>query len=330
MENITAAVGHPKVALISANLNHGQGKIGTHLGAEFLKQDFLYKNLENLNYPAFDYASVDDEIIPPNEETIYLHNKNIRGIAEASKKLADVVSAAITEKHIPVVLGGDHSLAIGSINGTVQGVKAPIGVIWIDAHADINTPLTSESGNLHGQPVSFLLHELNPYIPDLKGFETIPSCLPARNLVYIGLRDLDEMETKFLLKYSIKAYCMNDVASLGIDRVIKETLEYLSINGEVMPLHVSVDIDSLDPWYAPSTGTPVLGGLTLSELMHIGNCVHRTGKLVTLDLVEVNPLLKTNESDLTKTVFSAIRTILSFFGYTTLGTSNPRTTLPLP
>jgi arginase len=265
-----------------------------------------------------------------------MHNKNIRGIAESTKKLSDVVASAITSNYTPVVLGGDHSLAIGSINGTVAGLKAKygptasVGVIWIDAHADINTPLTSPSGNLHGQPVSFLLHELNDYIPELQGFESIPSCMPARNLVYIGLRDLDEMETKALHKYNIKAFTMCDMVRLGIKEVIRETLEYLTINGELLPLHVSVDIDCLDPWYAPSTGTPVLGGLTLPDLMYIGNSVHKTGKLVTLDLVEVNPMLKSFDTDVTKTVFSAMRTILSFFGYTTLGTHHVKSELPKP
>jgi arginase len=100
--------------------------------------------------------------------------------------------------------------------------------------------------------------------------------------------------------------------------------------GELLPLHVSVDIDSLDPWYAPCTGTPVLGGLTLPEIMYIGNKIHETGKLRTLDLVEVNPLLKSCENDVEKTIFSACRTILSFFGYKTLGTKNPEHEVPKP
>ena len=154
--------------------------------------------------------------------------------------------------------------------------------------------------------------------------------MSARNLVYIGLRDLDPEETILVEKYKIKAYCMSDIQRIGIQQVIKETLEHLTINNELLPLHVSVDIDSLDPWFAPSTGTPVLGGLTLTELMYIGNRIHDTGKLKTLDLVEVNPLLKTCDADVEKTVFSATRTILSFFGYKTLGTINPDHEVPRP
>ncbi len=102
------------------------------------------------------------------------------------------------------------------------------------------------------------------------------------------------------------------------------------LSGSLLPLHVSVDIDSLDPWFAPSTGTPVLGGLNLTELMYIGNSVHETGKLKTLDLVEVNPLLGSNEHDINKTVFSAMRAILSFFGYNTIGTITPMQKIPKP
>ena len=122
---------------------------------------------------------------------------------------------------------------------------------------------------------------------------------------------------------------MSDVQRLGIKQVLQETIDYLTIDGELMPLHVSVDIDSLDPWYAPSTGTPVLGGLTLPELMYIGNKIHETGKLRALDLVEVNPLLKNSDHDVEKTVFSASRAILSFFGYKTLGTKKDGHKVPL-
>lgn len=118
---------------------------------------------------------------------------------------------------------------------------------------------------------------------------------------------------------------------MGIKEVVRQAFEHLTINGELLPLHVSVDIDCLDPWYAPSTGTPVLGGLTLPQLMYIGNCVNETGKLATLDLVEVNPLIKNNDEDVQKTIFSATRAILSFFGFKTIGTYDPRRgSIPIP
>lgn len=318
-----------KVALIDARLNCGQGKAGTELGPKHLKTPYLYDNLKNLNCVIIDDAEVDD-CIDHAEEIEYFNNKNIHTVGKTNLMLSHCVRNAIEQNCVPIVLGGDHSLAIGSVNGSSAALSKHIsdpkllgsdmGLIWIDAHADINTPLTSASGNLHGQPVSFILHELDKYIPRLKGFEWNEACLPARNLCYIGLRDLDPEETILIEKYNIRAYSMSDVQRLGIHQVVKECLDYLTINGELLPLHCSVDIDSLDPWFAPSTGTPVLGGLTLPELMFIGNSIHETGKLKALDLVEVNPMLGANEEDLKKTIFSAQRVILSFFGFQTFGT----------
>ncbi|CAF0705977.1 unnamed protein product [Brachionus calyciflorus] len=307
-----------KVALIHAKFSRGQGKPGTELGPNYLKNKFLVSNLENLNHPAVDYADLEEDV-PAHEEVHYNHNRNLLSTSRINQKLSKAVQNAISEGHVPVLLGGDHSLAIGSVHGTANAFSQ-IGLIWVDAHADMNTPLTSSSGNLHGQPLSFLLYELDKYLPKLEQFDWLRPCLSARNLVYIGLRDLDPEETILIEKYKIKAFSMSDVHRLGIHQVMKETFEHLTVNGELLPLHVSVDIDSLDPWYAPATGTPVLGGLSLPELMFIGNRVHETGKLRTLDLVEVNPLLKTSDSDVDKTVFSASRAILSFFGYKTLGT----------
>lgn len=320
-----------KIALISAKMNFGQGKRGTELGPNNIKQDFLFNNLENLDYEVFDHAMIEDIIV--DQEIKYFKNRNIYSLGQTNQKLSFIVKQAIEHNFTPIVIGGDHSLAIGSVDGTAAALSkhsSEIGLIWIDAHADINTPLTTASGNLHGQPVSFLLKELDEYLPRLRGFEWQLPCISARNLVYIGLRDLDTEETILIKNYGIKAFSMSDVHRLGIQQVMKETLEYLTIDGTLLPLHCSVDIDSLDPWFAPCTGTPVLGGLSLTELMFIGNAVHETGKLKTLDLVEVNPLLGTNEADVNKTVFSAMRTILSFFGYNTIGTMPPMQKIPKP
>lgn len=138
--------------------------------------------------------------MPSHEEVQFLHNRNLRSISQINKKLSNSVQEAIRNGHVPVLLGGDHSLAIGSVHGTANALGSQIGLIWVDAHADINTPLTSASGNLHGQPVSFLLYELDKYLPKLEAFKWVKPCLSARNMVYIGLRDLDPEETYFSLK----------------------------------------------------------------------------------------------------------------------------------
>jgi arginase len=314
-----------KVALISAKVSNGQKKRGTELAPDLIKTKDFFKHLQRLNYPAIEYVTIEDSIDEEPQGYNIKNCKNLYNIAQTNQKMSDAVSKAIKDGHIPVVLGGDHSLGIGSVHGTLDALKneGPVGLIWIDAHADINTPYTSDSGNVHGQPVSFVLKEMVEYMPKLKAYEWCTPSLEARNIVYIGLRDVDDEENYILKKFNIKAYSMTDVHRLGIHKVMDEALEYLSNNGQPLPVHVSVDIDSLDPQFAPSTGTSVLGGLTLLELMYIGNRVHESGRLKTLDLVEVNPLLKTCEEDVSKTVFSAIKTILSFFGYNTLGTCDP-------
>jgi arginase len=232
-----------------------------------------------------------------------------------------------------LVLGGDHSIGLGSLHGTLNAYennnKENVGLIWIDAHSDINTPLTTASGNFHGQPLSLLIKEMNENgdIPKLNEFNWIKSYISANNIVFIGLRDIDQDEVYTLKKYNIKAYSMSDIEEYGLNKIMNDTFNYLN---KTTRLHVSVDIDSLDPFYAPSTGTPVLGGLTLQQLMFIGNRINLNGKLKTLDLVEVNPLIYENKTDINKTIFSAYRTILSFFGYTTIGTYPSNYTFPKP
>lgn len=201
-----------KVALISAKMCLGQGKPGTELGPQYLKNSVLLENLELLNCSAVEHTEIDSIQVP--KEIQFLNNRNIVGIAKTNENLSAAVTSAIVEGYTPVVLGGDHSLSIGSVFGTAQALqsKSQIGLIWIDAHADINTPMTSWSGNLHGQSVSFLLYELEKYHPKIEAFETWMSpCLTARNMVYIGLRDLDHHETVLVNKYKIKAFCMSDI-----------------------------------------------------------------------------------------------------------------------
>lgn len=186
-----------------------------------------------------------------------------------------------------MTLGGDHSLAMGTIAGTKR--KYPnAGVVWVDAHADINTPLTTESGNLHGCPVSFLLGldgcDVEPFNKWLK------PCLKPEDIVYIGLRDIDDAEKKILKENNIKTFTMHHVDKHGIGKVMELALQYINPSRD-RPLHLSFDVDALDPTVAPSTGTPVRGGLTFREGHYITEVVAETGCLVALDIMEVNPSL---------------------------------------
>eukprot|EP00064_Thunnus_orientalis_P024230 superscaffoldBa00010108_g24511 len=157
--------------------------------------------------------------------------KGVRAVGSANQRLSAAVQAVKKDGHTSVMLGGDHSLAIGSIHGHSAAV-GELSVVWVDAHADINTPLTSTTGNIHGQPMSFLLHELHSKIPVLPNFSWIKPCVSARDLVYIGLRDVDPEEqyvSDYILKLlGVKVFSMSEVDRLGVARVMEETCDYLS------------------------------------------------------------------------------------------------------
>ncbi|KAJ3560519.1 hypothetical protein NP233_g10785 [Leucocoprinus birnbaumii] len=207
--------------------------------------------------------------------------KNPRTVSRVTRSVADVVSRHAKAGMLPVTLGGAHPNAC---------------VVWVDAHADINTIETTVSGNIHGMPVSFLLglgskeNEFNWIKPALK---------PER-LVYIGLRDVEAGEKKILRENNIKAFSMHEVDKYGIGRVVEMALDHVNPNRD-LPIHLSFDVDALDPSVAPSTGTPVRGGLNFREGHYICEAVHGTGLLVALDLVEVNPSLS-EAADVEKTV----------------------------
>ncbi|KAL7267487.1 Arginase, catabolizes arginine to ornithine and urea [Rhizina undulata] len=218
-------------------------------------------------------------------------------VSNVTCAIADQVYEHASKGRLALTLGGDHSIAIGSIGGTAKAIRerlnSDIAVIWVDAHADINTPESSGSGNMHGMPVSYLtgLSKAPKENPNVFGWLSDINRIKTENLVYIGLRDVDIGEKKILRENGIKAFTMHDVDRHGIGKVMEMALAYLHCRpGEKgMPIHLSFDVDALDPLFAPSTGTPVRGGLTLREGDFICEAVYETGCLVAMDLVEVNP-----------------------------------------
>jgi len=187
-----------------------------------------------------------------------------------------------------LILGGDHCIPIGTIPAIVKH-RPGTGVIWVDAHADINTPTTSLSGNMHGMPVAFLtgLVKEATKLPSFSWFTGAPYINPA-DIVYVGLRDLDSAEKRSIKKLGIKAFTMYDVDKHGIGWVMDQALAHLQNHTN---LHMSFDIDALDPFFAPHTGTAVRGGLTFREGNYICEAAALTGKLTSMELVEVNPSL---------------------------------------
>lgn len=218
--------------------------------------------------------------------------KNPGTVSAVTQRLSEQVYAHAREGRMVLTLGGDHSIAIGTIAGTAKAVRERLGreiaVIWVDAHSDINTPETSDSGNIHGMPVAFITGLAKEDKPEYFGWLKPEHMLNVHKLVYIGLRDVDAAEKRILRENGIKAFSMFDIDRHGIGRVVEMALAHI---GNDTPIHLSFDVDALDPMWAPSTGTPVRGGLTLREGDFICESVHLTGNLVAIDLVEVNPSL---------------------------------------
>ncbi|KAJ2743189.1 Arginase, catabolizes arginine to ornithine and urea [Coemansia sp. BCRC 34301] len=217
--------------------------------------------------------------------------KNPRYVSLAARRVADQVRTHCASGSLALTLGGDHSIAMGTLVGSTSVYGDDLCVLWIDAHADINTPETTDSGNLHGCPLSFILG----LCKENDQFSWIKPCIRPDSLVYIGLRDVDSGEKALLRKHGIKAFSMHDVDRHGIGRVVEMALDHVNPQRS-RPIHMSFDVDALDPSVAPATGTPVRGGLTFREGHYICEAVAETGCLVALDLVEVNPALGDPES----------------------------------
>jgi len=226
--------------------------------------------------------------------------KHPRTVGAATKKIYDAVSEVAKAKKFSLTIGGDHSLAVGSI-AAVAEAWSNLRIIWVDAHADINTPETSPSGNIHGMPLAFLMGLVKDPIV---GFEWLKPCLKPHQVVYIGLRDVDNEERVIVKEQGVKYFSMTEVDIYGIDKVVEMALDHINPKRE-NPIHMSFDIDAIDPEFCPSTGTKVMGGLTYREARRICEKVAETGQLVGLDLVEVNPQIGT-ESDAKKTSSVAV------------------------
>jgi arginase len=244
------------VNIICVPFSGGQQKQGTDIAPQKIIESGLLYQLQKLGWTVIYQPSNDFQAFKPKSNDFFGKMKNVEYTSKVCKDVYDRVSSTCSNGHFPLVLGGDHSIAIGSISGTIE--KYPdIGVIWVDAHADINTLETTESGNLHGCPVSFLMG-LGSKVPQFSWVK--PSLKPSK-IVYIGLRDVEAGERKILADNNIKCYSMYEIDKHGIGKVVEMALNYL---GDC-PIHLSFDIDSFDPLVAPATGTPVRGGLTFRE-----------------------------------------------------------------
>jgi len=291
------------ISIVGAGYRGGQPKSGVENGPDSIRYAGLIESLKEIGWNIHDTGNMKfDEF---HSETVD-RMKNPSFVGAATHKLYEVVVEE-AKKHNPVlILGGDHSLAVGSIAGSAA-VWENLAVIWVDAHADINTPESSPSGNIHGMPMAFLSGLSSP-----KGFEWVKKCIrPSDQLVYIGLRDVDVGEKRIMNENNVKAFSMTEVDKHGIAKVIEMALDHISPKRDV-PIHLSFDVDGLDPSEVVCTGTAVKGGLSYRESRYLCQAIAQTGCLVSMDITEVNPSIGTKE-DVKKT--SAVAVDLARFAF---------------
>jgi len=305
------------VSVFSIPINLGQPYLGPDKSPSLIYNSGLLKLLGNCGWrvkqiPEISSSSDSNIISQLNHDELNYNARNINQIGQVCNRIYNDISKEADSNNFILVLGGDHCIPIGTIPGLLS--KRPnTGIVWVDAHADINSPETSSSGNMHGMPLSFLLGLVKDYnrIPSMTWFQP---CLNPSDIVYIGLRDLDEPEKKIIKQLGIKAFTMYDIDKYGIGLVMDKCLDYFK---DKTNIHLSFDIDALDPFYAPSTGTAVRGGLTFREGNYICETLSLSKKMTSMELVEVNPSLH-SDMDAKTTIDMAMTLIGSTMGQTIL------------
>jgi arginase len=276
------------VHIIGVPLDLGGGRRGVDMGPSAFRIAGMGDQIMKLGRIVVDKGNL-PAAIPETEPEADDSQKYIQEIARVCRKLYTVCLQSLDEGAVPLVLGGDHSLAAGSVAASADFIRRttskPLGLIWVDAHGDMNTPQTTTSGNVHGMPLAALL---GPEPASLASIGTPPSVTP-RHTVLLGVRNLDEEEKARIRASGVHVFTMKDIDRDGIARVAERALALASEN--TGGIHVSFDLDACDPTVAPGVGTPVRGGFNYREAHMIMELVADSRRLTALDLVEVNPTL---------------------------------------
>lgn len=287
------------VRIIGIPIDLGQNQRGVDMGPAAVRYAGLAVRLKKIGYLVQDAGN----IMVPVRDAIDLTDRGfIPAIAQVCNAVYLAASQAVNEGVIPIFLGGDHSVAIGTVGG-ISTIDS-CGLIWIDAHGDFNTPESSSSGNVHGMPLATLLGD---GAPELTSVGRSGAKLEAKDVVIIGLRDLDLKEKQRLKKRGMKLFTMRDIDEQGMGQVARSALKHLE---HCKNIHVSLDVDALDPNEAPGVGTPVPGGLSYREAQLLMEIIADSQKLSSLDIVEINPILDQRN----RTAEIAIELAASLFG----------------
>ena len=273
-----------QIRIIGAPMDLGADRRGVDIGPSAIRYAGLSDRLHQLGYTVHDIGN----IVIPQPESQAEGNPRLKyldPIVRASEELARIVTTSLQEGEFPLILGGDHSIALGSISGVAR-IHKPLGVIWLDAHPDFNTGETSPSGNIHGMILAALAGLGAKQLTDVGGWS--PKLDPA-HIVIVGARDIDVDERNALRKHSIHVFTMSDIDRNGISDVMRQANAVAGQNNN--PIHLSLDMDALDPREAPGVGTPVRGGLSYREAHLAMEMIADTQRLVSMDVVEVNAIL---------------------------------------
>ncbi len=291
-----------QIRTIGVPMDLGADRRGVDFGASAIRYAGLSEQLRHLGHSVHDIGNI---VVPqPESQPIgNPHLKYLDPIVQVAEDLAQQVTDALRSDEFPLILGGDHSIALGSISG-VANVHRQVGIIWVDAHADFNTEETTPSGNVHGMVLAALSGVGNPRLTHVCGWA--PKLNPE-NIVVIGARDLDPGEQKLLRTHHVHVFTMSDIDRYGISDVLSQAV---AIAGQHHAIHLSLDMDSLDPREAPGVGTPVRGGLSYREAHLAMEMIADSQHLVSMDVVEVNSILDRENA----TARLAVELILSALG----------------
>jgi arginase len=292
---------HTNITIIGVPVDLGAGRRGVDMGPSAIRYAGLAERLRAIGCSVLDLGDLGvplADIIPqpaPTEKLRYLGP-----IADLNRNLCEKVARVVENNSFPLILGGDHSLAIGSIRGSSRDRR--IGVIWIDAHGDFNTAQTTPSGNIHGMSLAAITGRGHPELVGPSQAVTDADC------AIIGVRDLDPAEQVALRGSGIHAFSMHEIDRRGMASIVEEAIQIVSAN--TVGFHLSLDLDALDPAEAPGVGTPVPGGLTYRETHLAMEMIAESQRMLSMDLVEVNPILDTHN----RTAEHAVAFALSALG----------------
>jgi arginase len=277
------------VAVIGGSLDLGAGRRGVDMGPSAIRYAGLAQRLSRLGRAVEDWGNVEGAVAEASD----VGSERVRFLPQIKavcERIADLVAEAVERDLFPLVLGGDHSLALGTLGGLAKK-SGPGGVLWIDAHGDLNRPETSPSGNVHGMPLAAALGLAGP---EFESDEWTLPAVDADRIALVGVRSLDPAEAELLGELNVSVFTMSEVDRLGVEPVLRASLEHVAGPGFV---HLSLDMDALDPEIAPGVGTPVRGGLSYREAHLAMELVAESGLVGSMDIVEVNPILdRANET----------------------------------